>query len=259
MRPNTDDEDYFLPVEAQRPFGSGIRRKQVPFVRSSEQELNTICRTAPAQSATSGPSIANKYLSIVLPKETQVSEPVTPTGQHISEDDGHRDMKAVRSTPASPSVARRCEVCSLPIDGDESGPGSSVTSDRPHEASLAHQICLSHSHPPSHLDRTRHGLRYLAAYGWDPDSRVGLGVSGREGIREPLKGRLKVDTVGLGAGVHGEREHGKGKGRDAVRPAKVQKLNAREVRKGHLEARKRGEKLRELFFQSDDVLKYLGQ
>ncbi|KAE8361648.1 hypothetical protein BDV27DRAFT_147655 [Aspergillus caelatus] len=193
-----------------------------------------------------------------MPKEKQVSEPGTPV-ERVSRDVGNRDAE-VQSAPASPSAIPRCDVCSLPIDGDESGHGAVMASDRPHEASLAHQVCLSHSHPPSHLDRTRHGLRYLAAYGWDPDSRLGLGVSGREGIREPLKGRLKVDTVGLGAeGDDEAKESGKGKSRVVERPAKVQKLNAKEVRKGYLDARKRGEKLREQFFQSDDVLKYLGQ
>ncbi|GAB1207515.1 hypothetical protein APSETT445_006235 [Aspergillus pseudonomiae] len=251
------DEDYFLPVESQRPFGAGIRRKKVQFVRSSEHELNTTSTPA-AQPASSGTSIANTYLSIVMPKEKQVSEPGTPVGR-VSGDVGNCDAE-VQSAPASPSAAPRCDVCNLPIDGDESAHGAVMAGDRPHEASLAHQVCLSHSHPPSHLDRTRQGLRYLAAYGWDPDSRLGLGVSGREGIREPLKGRLKVDTVGLGADGDDEaKEGGKGKSRVVERPAKVQKLNAKEVRKGYLDARKRGEKLREQFFQSDDVLKYLGQ
>ncbi|KAB8235808.1 putative G-patch domain protein [Aspergillus alliaceus] len=254
--PDDNDDDYFLPVEAQRPFGAGIRRKQVPFVRS-EHELNTTStsQTAPAEPASSGPSIANTYLSIVLPKEKQASEPATP---RISCEDGHRDsaVETVQSAPSSPSavVAPRCDVCDLPIDGE----GPTVAGDRPHEASLAHQVCLAHSHPPSHLDRTRRGLRYLAAYGWDPDSRVGLGVAGREGIREPLKGKVKADTVGLGAGDDGEGKE-VGKGREVVRSAKVQKLNAKEVRRGHLEARKRGERLRELFYTSDEVLKYLGQ
>lgn len=145
---------------------------------------------------------------------------------------------------------------------------------RPHEASLAHQLCLTHSHPPSHLDRTRHGMRYLSAYGWDPDSRVGLGMPGREGIREPVKGRLKVDTVGLGVDVDNDvdgedgavegsrrkkREEERRKRRTAIEKGRVEKkLNAKEVRKGDLESRKRGDRLREMFYQSDDVQKYLG-
>lgn len=42
-------------------------------------------------------------------------------------------------------------------------------------------------------------------------------------------------------------------------PKKVEKLNAKQARKGAAEARRRGEKFRNLFFQSDEVLKYLGE
>lgn len=42
------------------------------------------------------------------------------------------------------------------------------------------------------------------------------------------------------------------------RPARVEKLNAKEVRRGDLEARRRGEKLKEMFYQREDVQKYLG-
>ena len=45
-----DEEDYFLPLEDQRVFGAGIRRKRVPFVRSSEHELNTFDPGSPGQS-----------------------------------------------------------------------------------------------------------------------------------------------------------------------------------------------------------------
>ena len=73
-----DDQDYFLPLEDQRVFGAGIRRKRVPFIRSSEHELNTTDSSASTTGAAStqpGPSIANTYLSIVLPK----SEPRSTT------------------------------------------------------------------------------------------------------------------------------------------------------------------------------------
>ncbi|RLL98631.1 hypothetical protein CFD26_104646 [Aspergillus turcosus] len=249
---HNDDEDYFLPLEDQRVFGAGIRRKRVQFVRSSEHELNTTTSrttTTTPQSTSSGLSPADKYLSIVLPKDQQPSKPAA--------------RNETASAPPSPSAVlapvQRCEVCNLPLEDETSGTDAKGLT-RPHEASLAHQLCLSHSHPPSHLDRTRHGLRYLSAYGWDPDSRLGLGAPGREGIREPLKGRLKVDTVGLGA--EGEVESSaKGKKRVAgatAAPTKVQKLNAKQVRRGHFDAKRRAEKLREMFYQNDDVQRYLG-
>lgn len=101
-------------------------------------------------------------------------------------------------------------------------------------------------------------------------------MPGREGIREPVKGRLKADTVGLGVRLPGhggdndEEDEGslrKRKDRERRERLKVQergtrvekRLNAKEVRKGDLEARKRGDKLRELFYQSEDVQKYLGE
>lgn len=126
---------------------------------------------------------------------------------------------------------------------------------RPHEASLAHQICLTHSHPPSHLDRTRSGLRYLSTYGWDPDSRLGLGASGREGIREPIKPRAKHGTAGLGTGL--DRDGDPLPPRPA--PVKVQKLNAKQARNKIAEDKKRAERIRKTFYQNDEVLKYLGE
>ncbi|KAL4754729.1 hypothetical protein BDW72DRAFT_100905 [Aspergillus terricola var. indicus] len=243
-----DDEDYFLPLEDQRVFGAGITRRRVPFVRSSE--LSTLS-SAPATPAATGASIANTYLSIVMPKEAALSSNSTTNTAPTSDSPSTTTHPAAdtadgRSHSAPPpTTSQTCEVCHLPLS-------SSIAADKPHESSLAHQVCLTHSHPPSHLDRTRHGLRYLESYGWDPDSRLGLGATGREGIREPLKGKLKADTVGLGAVLPSPVSVEK-KSKD-----KVQKLNAKQVRKGHLDAKKRGEKLREMFYQDDDVLRYLG-
>ncbi|KAF7131192.1 hypothetical protein CNMCM5793_004242 [Aspergillus hiratsukae] len=252
---HNDDEDYFLPLEDQRVFGAGIRRKRVQFVRSSEHELNTTTSTTTTttttpQSTSSGLSPADKYLSIVLPKDQQVSKPAAT----------HETASAPPSPSAVLAPVQLCEVCNLPLDGETPDTDDKGLT-RPHEASLAHQLCLSHSHPPSHLDRTRHGLRYLSAYGWDPDSRLGLGAPGREGIREPLKGRLKADTVGLGAEVEVESS-AKGKKRVAgaaatAAPARVQRLNAKQVRRGHFDAKRRAEKLRQMFYQNDDVQRYL--
>lgn len=272
-----EDQDYFLPLEDQRVFGAGIRRKRVPFVRSSEHELNTTSTTTGLNTGQTapGPSIADRYLSIVLPKNEQ-QESGTGSGSGTS----------------SKEEAHICEICNLPLpsmpQNPDTNPNTNPDTDtdadtyadakvkniqKKHAASLAHQVCLTHSHPPSHLDRTRHGLRYLSAYGWDPDSRLGLGVSGREGIREPIRGRLKADTVGLGvrgesdedaAGVTGDRKRKEREKRvrESVegRRARVgkQKLNAKEVRMGDVEAKRRGERLREMFYQREDLGKYLG-
>lgn len=67
-----------------------------------------------------------------------------------------------------------------------------------------------------------------------------------------MKGKLKADTVGLGAAVPSPASM------DTKKKDKVQKLDAKQVRKGHMEARKKREKLQEMFYQDEDVLRYLG-
>ncbi|KAL4955111.1 hypothetical protein BDW69DRAFT_127265 [Aspergillus filifer] len=265
-----EDEDYFLPLEDQRVFGAGITKKRVPFVRSSDHELSTLASSAPATPASTGSSIANKYLSIVMknssssestPAPTAESETTTPAtfmstatpnppavaDSSITVTDRSHSAPPQPTTNTNTSTTTTCEVCNLPL---ASTPNED---DKSHESSLAHQVCLTHSHPPSHLDRKSHGLRYLESYGWNPDSRLGLGAEGREGIRVPVKGKLKADTVGLGAVVPTSSSATK------KRKEKVQKLNAKQVRKGHFDARRKGDKLRELFYQDDEVLRHLGK
>ncbi|PYI03031.1 hypothetical protein BO78DRAFT_400056 [Aspergillus sclerotiicarbonarius CBS 121057] len=284
-----DEDEYFLPLQDQRVFGAGIRRKRVPFVRSSEHELSTTTTTTSRISepvpTSSGQSIADRYLSIVLARgdsgaQSRSQSPQIQLQQSQTQSQPHSEAPPPPYTQSQPPQTSTsitspntkpqptptpepesepepeiCPVCNLPIHPPSSS--SSTTPDstphtHPHEATLPHQLSLPHSHPPSHLDRTRPGLRYLAAYGWDPDNRVGLGAPGREGIREPVKGKVKEDTVGLGAVVPEIKDRGKVKGR-------VEKLNAKEVRKRQMEERRKGEKMREMFFRSDEVLKYLGE
>ena len=96
-----------------------------------------------------------------------------------------------------------CEICNFPINPQAATASTAIAN---HESTIAHMVCLAHSHPPSHLDRTRQGFKYLSAYGWDPDSRQGLGVTG-EGIRAPVKAKMKNDTVGLGVKVKRNKKH----------------------------------------------------
>lgn len=262
MAPDYDDEDYFLPLEDQRVFGAGIRRKRVPFVPSSE--LNTTSQS----STSSSTNIADTYLSIVLktprttsntPTTTEPVSPVSASGTHSAPPEAEVNSSPPATTTTSPTegdTSIQCEVCKLPVLPGEEGTSETTLSSRPHEASLAHQVCLSHSHPPSHLDRNRAGLRYLSTYGWDPDSRLGLGASGREGIREPLKGRIKNDTAGLGMGLDADGDRLPA---PPPPPPKPPKLNAKQVRKSYAEARRKNEKVRDLFYQDDKILQYLGE
>ncbi|KAJ5757772.1 uncharacterized protein N7511_006466 [Penicillium nucicola] len=257
-----DEEDYVLPPEQQRPFTSGVRRKRVKFVRSSDLDTTT----TPASSATSGASISNTYLSIVMKHSEPRTSPSTPTPTEQqapprTAQSAPPPTKAAFPPPTeapSPSPEpepttrtdrqNHCEICNLPLPTNPT--------DQPHEASLAHQVCLTHSHPPSHLDRTRQGMRYLSTYGWDPDSRRGLGAPGREGIRAPIKPRPKHDTAGLGTGLDADGDPLPPK---PAPPPKVQKMNAKQSAKKMAADRARGERMRKLLFANDEVMKYLGE
>lgn len=227
----SDDDTYEIPIKDQRYFGAGLKRKRVNFVPASSP--------ATPQPTASGPAISDLYLSIV--GGNKKAEPVAEeSGSGSSSSDtgtqpvpGSSVARAA-SAPASPAP-EICEVCKLPLTEG-------------HESSLAHQVCLKHSHPPSAIERSRKGLSFLQAHGWDPDSRKGLGRGG-EGILHPIKLKEKKDTVGLG--MHIPKN---------VKPKpKVEKLGAKEVRKSEEQGRKRREQLQRLFYSNDDVLRYLGE
>jgi len=159
-------------------------------------------------------AVGDKYLSIVLKKQEQASV-----------EDGNTQV---------------CEVCRQPVR-------------QSHESSISHQLCLEHSHPPSHLPREHVGLKILSSHGWDPDSRLGLGASG-EGIRIPVKSKVKNDTVGLGTSL---KQRNKGRMFDVNTCDSVKRLNAKEVRLQEAEGRKRAQKLQRTFY-GEDLSKYLG-
>jgi len=227
-------EEYFVPLEDQRVFGAGIKRKRVNFIAATK---TTTTPTPPRASTTRGP--ADRYLSIVFNR---------PKPENLPASSGQAET-AVPTQIESPLASEllRCDICNLSIQSTADSPATS----RPHEASIAHQVCLTHSHPPSHLDRKRPGVKYLSLYGWDPDSRLGLGATG-EGIRIPIKGKPKNDTVGLGVDTKGD---GKKKGLVVM---KIEKLDAGRVRKEEEKGRRKGDRLREMFYRNDEVERYLG-
>lgn len=235
VRSNMDDEEYTIPLQDQWVFGAGIKRKRVQFVPSTSSTSTATTLATP--SVKSSRSIGDIYLSRVLSTTPELeSNTSTPT--------------TLETTPEAASTV--CEVCNLPLS--ETGDNSSLKLEsRPHEASLAHQVCLTHSHPPSHLDRKRKGLSYLSAYGWDPDSRQGLGASG-QGIQFPIKPKsknCKNDKLGLGLVVpKKDLEKFKKQGR-------VEKLDAGKLKKLEVQEKRKAERLREMFYQNDDVQRYL--
>ncbi|KAI0813935.1 hypothetical protein GGR55DRAFT_676071 [Xylaria sp. FL0064] len=217
---NDDAEE--VPLHHKRPFGSGLKRKQVIFVPASSGTLNSVDESKPPEPSK---SVSDIYLSIVLPKETE-------------------DAGTGETSAAGLNI---CDVCKLPVN--EPSDEEKKSPHRPHQASIAHQFCMTHSHPPSSLDRSRMGLGVLQAQGWDPDARTGLGASS-QGISFPIKAKPKYDTFGLGVEIP--------KDIAAKKKEKPQMLDAKRVRKKAAEDKKHLERLRRQFYGNSEVEKYLG-
>lgn len=268
-----EEEEYINPAQVWRPFGAGIKRKRVEFVPASTADPSTTAR----QVSASRSSLSDRYLAITLGEgagpriagDNEGREALSSPSTSVT------DMPTVPPTAENRSVSTQktktffCETCQTPIpipiplpvadlnpnpnpdieDYDE----QKKTVLLQHESSIAHQAGLQHSHPPSHLDRNRHGLKYLASYGWDPDARLGLGAL-ENGIRAPLKARVKNDTLGLGVKLSNRR----GEREQEQKPVQQRRLDAKGVRKQEKEERKKREKLHQMFYASVDVEKYLG-
>jgi hypothetical protein len=226
-----EDEDYYVPLQDQRVFGAGIKRKRINFVPASTSEPSEL-----ATAAAKGPTIASRYLSIVLPKP--------PTAEQVLDEPASSTPASVeQTTEDGPPVM--CPVCSQSISPSDN---PSVT----HESSISHQLCLDHVHPPSHLPRTHIGVRYLTSHGWDPDARRGLGAR-LEGITVPIKAKEKNDTAGLRENV----DENEMTNINPKREGKTVKLNAKELKVQYFEAKRRAERLRQNFY-GPDLEKYLG-
>ncbi|MCJ1366158.1 hypothetical protein MMC16_005284 [Acarospora aff. strigata] len=228
-----DHGEYTVPLQDQRVFGAGIKRKRVQFIPATTD--------APVHSRdwTKHGQAGNRYLSIVMPSSRSSDQDRSASREERKE---HPDGSTLSSIDAP-----LCQICSLPIP---QYPVNVTCASKPHEASLAHQVCLAHSHPPSHLERSRPGLRYLTSYGWDPDSRLGLGTAGH-GIRAPIKPKVKNDTVGLGV------KEPRKEARQRRRAIEEEKLDAGKVRKREAAIRKKRDSLQELFYGSEDLERYL--
>ena len=227
------DNDYFIPLQDQSVFGVGIKRKRVTFVPATTISNPKVPDSTSAE-------IGEYYLSVVLKnnsvKKSKVRERTT----------SESPLNEIQQQSSSKVII--CDICHIAIQDDE---GSTRVNTKGHETSIAHQVCLSHSYPPSHLDRNRKGLKYLSSCGWDPDGRVGLGAA-EDGILAPIRAKIKNDTVGLGV-----KRKGKGEDERKITP-KVQKLDAKKVRKKEYEIKKHQEHLQDIFYRDEDIEKYLG-
>ncbi len=241
------EEDYYLPLQDQRVFGAGIKRKRINFVPAS-----TSNSSPPLTSQNT--DISSRYLSIVLPSSVSRSPNTTSTttadisGQPPQQSSEQLSDQLSEQSNSLQTTSDLCPICDLPL----SAPSS-------HDSSLAHQICLQHVHPPSNLPRAHIGVRYLITHGWDPDSRLGLGTR-QEGITAPIKAGAKKDTSGLRE-RQDEEESSRKKKVDAKKQGKGQekvvKLDAKELKKQDAAAKKRAEMLRANFY-GPDLERYLG-
>jgi hypothetical protein len=233
VRMANKDADYYVPPERQCVFGAGVNHRRIDFVPAASTGVSLPVLTPPSK----GPSIADRYLSLVLTKTIP-----TPAVEPEAMDTSASTEAADGPTPTT----TLCSVCAAPLSPT-------------HESTIAHQICLVHSHPPSHLDRSRNGLRYLQSYGWDPDERVGLGARS-EGMRFPIKPVPKHNTAGLREKVDLEATVGKKVRKESRVEAQTKpvRLNAKQVRKREKEAKLKTDKMRRALYQSDEVDKYLG-
>lgn len=229
------DDESLSPWEQQKTFGAGITRKTIHFVPAAVAPTQAIQLTP---QTTPSISPGDRYLNIVLNNGASIE-------QHGSTSTDVPDHERSVTQQQYDLEGAVCEICNLPIYGR--GAATSTASTK-HESTIAHMVCLTHSHPPSHLDRSRQGLKYLSSYGWDPDSRQGLGATG-EGIRAPIKAKVKNDTVGLGVKIKDSK--------NSV-DTKVERLDAKQARKKDIEDRRKRERLQDMFYRNDDVEKYLG-
>lgn len=234
------DEEYEeaedVPLHHMKPFGSGLRRNEIKFVPASTGEPTI---TEQANSKSSGQDVRDFYLNMVLKKTTSDGENSREPSRGIEE-----------------SNVEVCEVCKMPLASTTSTDSTSEKTSNGgkanhHEASIVHQVCLAHSHPPSALDRNRMGLSVLEAAGWDPDARTGLGAAG-QGVQYPIKAKPKEDRLGVGVVVPKDFQVMKQK-------EKPRMLDAKKVRKMAVDDRKRTDKLQQQIFGKVDLEKYLGK
>ncbi|KAG5985380.1 hypothetical protein E4U55_003608 [Claviceps digitariae] len=234
-----DDDDDDIPLHHKKPFGSGLKRQRVEFVRATESDNDV----ASGPKTESNSAVGDLYASIVFGdgrdgrdgRPKPASAPATRLGTPQADSADSADSSIVAKNPYI------CAVCSIPI----------TTSIKKHEASVAHQVKMPHAHPPSALDRSRMGLRALESLGWDPDSRRGLGREG-EGVRYPIKMKTKDDTLGVGAAITDKVK------REKPTPP-PRKLTGKELKAAAARDKKRAERLQAVIYGRLDVESYLGR
>lgn len=253
----------FDPVTEQPKQIAGSKRKRIEFVPESETQDYPVVARAPPSSR-----IRDLYLSVVFPEASEtrsqnsrVSNYLEASGGRAVAAEGPTSYRAESTTNTKsaettnerkkdPMKDAICHTC-----GIEFSPLGDCT---PHEATLAHQLALQHSHPPSSVDRRRKGFQYLSSYGWDPDSRLGLGAQGG-GRLDPVRAKLKESRSGIGvdeAVLKAERRARQQVERERKERMKQEAKGLK--RREKIEKLSKGKKMEHLMFGRDVVNKYLG-
>lgn len=233
--PDEIEEISNTPLQHQRAFGTGLKRKRINFVpEASAATLSEPKR--PSKSA------SDLYLSIVLPHDGTADS--TSSAKCLPQRSlPERTVDSPIESEGGDCIDRQeqeiCPVCHNLVGKKDSG--------MPHEASLSHQLALQHSFPPSALDRSRIGLKHLESHGWDPDSRHGLGALG-EGRLYPIVAKPRDDNRGIGA---------KKEDKPTLAP-KPRTLDAGAMKAKDKKDKISNQKLHDLFYGRDDVNEYLG-
>lgn len=227
-----DDDDEFdsTPLEDVRPFVRSRARQPLTFVPAGSTSDGE-----PAKAAKPASRVVDNYLATVLRDKRRLNEPDETTAAHA-----HLPTPSALPTspPSSDDPTTTCPICHIPLGAADAAP---------HAATLAHQVCVAHAPPPSHLNRAHFGVRNLIAHGWDPDARRGLGAHG-SGIAVPIKATPKPNTAGIGVSVR--------KAQEGLPKREV--LDAGKIRKRHAEEKKKEARLREHFYGDDKIARYLG-
>ncbi|KAK6544586.1 hypothetical protein TWF694_001274 [Orbilia ellipsospora] len=192
-----------------KPYGTGVKRKQIEFVPASkEDQADGSQETGRNIDPSRGTSVADYYLSLVLPSKaapdagnsSELSLPNPEESKRRAENlDPSTETEGYGNTvPPGSAVVEQPLETSAALDQICPTCKARVTNWNSHVRTTAHMASEEHSKTPHHLNRQSEGYKHMVKLGWDPDGDRGLGAEG-QGIRFPVKARMKKDNLGIGA------------------------------------------------------------
>lgn len=206
-----------------QPFGAGLKRKRVHFVRATD--ASNTSEQAPSTPKKPSSNVSDLYLSRVMrsggksnstpsssnstssaasesaappscsEKSPPLQERVKDVDETISEPPGTKstipqdDFSQQNVIETNKSDDLYCSICDARITTDM----------KTHVRSIVHMYNEGHSDVPHHFNRKSEGFKHMVDLGWNPDERQGLGPDGL-GIRYPVRVLEKNDKLGIGAG-----------------------------------------------------------